>query len=137
MRLRWVCGSDSSDAAIGWYVDSVTISDGAYSCCAGLTPTTIVNPRRSGTSPVFSFQSINGQTYRVESQFGPGKPGLEFFTDLHGGRIVDKRDELFPSLATILPDPFTSIGWRFRWPVNRPDGLLNVTETKDLKIKVT
>jgi hypothetical protein len=96
VRLRWVCGSDESLAAIGWYVDTVTISDGAYSCCAGLTPTTIVNPRRSGNSPVFSFQSINGQTYRVEYKSDLANPvwsSLQTYTG--DGSLINVTDS-FP-----------------------------------------
>ena len=66
IHLRWLCGSDSSAGKTGWFVDSVSLSDGFYTCCQGLVAPWIVNMRSIEGMPIFSFQSLSGQTYRVE-----------------------------------------------------------------------
>ncbi|MDB6110994.1 MAG: conserved repeat domain protein, partial [Pedosphaera sp.] len=68
VRFKWVLGTDTANGfgGTGWYIDSVSIQDGTYTCCNGLFAPTIVNPRTSGGNVTFSFQTINGQTYNVE-----------------------------------------------------------------------
>jgi Trypsin-like peptidase domain len=66
VRLKWRVGTDTTVAATGWYVDTLSISDG-FECCPGLVPPLIVNPRRAGTNLAFSFNSLPGQSYVVEA----------------------------------------------------------------------
>jgi hypothetical protein len=65
VQLRWRCGTDNSTSATGWYVDSISLSDG-FSCCSSSTTPTIVNVTRNGTNITFSFASVVGQSYTVE-----------------------------------------------------------------------
>jgi len=66
VRLKWRLGTDATIAATGWYVDTLSISDG-FDCCRALVPPLIVNPRRAGTNLAFSFNSLAGQSYVVEA----------------------------------------------------------------------
>jgi uncharacterized repeat protein (TIGR01451 family) len=34
VQLKWRCGTDNSTASVGWYVDTISIQDGYYTCCA-------------------------------------------------------------------------------------------------------
>ena len=33
IQLKWRCATDTSGASVGWYVDTVSVADGYYSCC--------------------------------------------------------------------------------------------------------
>ena len=59
--------TDSSTSATGWFVDSVSLSDG-YTCCGQLVTPQIVNVSRSGNNFGFSFDTIKGQTYITEQK---------------------------------------------------------------------
>ncbi|MCX6902921.1 MAG: hypothetical protein NTW03_05495 [Verrucomicrobia bacterium] len=42
VQLRWICATDTSNAygGVGWYVDSITVTDSSYACCSmGVPPT--------------------------------------------------------------------------------------------------
>lgn len=68
VQLRWRLGSDNSAGAAGWYVDTVSLTQPVYHCCAGLVQPVIVNPRiLEPASMVFSYDSITGQTYLIEA----------------------------------------------------------------------
>ncbi|HXI53269.1 MAG TPA: trypsin-like peptidase domain-containing protein [Candidatus Saccharimonadales bacterium] len=67
VRLAWRLGCDRDTAGIGWYVDSVVISDGD-TCCQPLVLPTISNARQSGAGFMFSYGSVNGQSYIVEAK---------------------------------------------------------------------
>lgn len=67
VRLRWRAGTDSSNGAPGWSVDSLVVGDG-IACCSGLVAPSIVNLRQVPGSVAFSFQSVFGQSYQVESK---------------------------------------------------------------------
>ncbi|MEO5803266.1 MAG: hypothetical protein ABIR24_07025 [Verrucomicrobiota bacterium] len=60
VRLRWRCGTDSTVGATGWYVDSISLTDGSD---AGPTITSIF---RNGNNVNFSFATVTGQNYTVE-----------------------------------------------------------------------
>jgi hypothetical protein len=70
IQLRWTCGTDSGNpnGGTGWYIDTVSIVDGYYTCCTPLVAPVILNPQVSadGLSLNFSFQTANGQTYSVQ-----------------------------------------------------------------------
>jgi hypothetical protein len=66
IQLKWRCGSDSSQNSTGWYIDTIAIQDGAWSCCAGLSAPTISNPQILGGNLVFTFSSVSGQSYEVQ-----------------------------------------------------------------------
>jgi hypothetical protein len=65
VRFRWSLGSDDSVAVDGWYVDSVSISDGAACCQSPIVPQ-IIETRRTNNNIVFSFNTAVGQTYITE-----------------------------------------------------------------------
>lgn len=65
-RLRWRLGSDDSNSEAGWYLDTVNVVSG-YQCCRTLVAPTIVNPRLVGSQMAFSFNTVTGQAYVVES----------------------------------------------------------------------
>ena len=67
IRLRWRMATDSSNGGTGWFVDSVSVSDG-YTCCGQLVAPRIINPSRNATKFAFSFDTINGQTYITEQK---------------------------------------------------------------------
>ena len=59
IQLKWRCGTDTGnpDGGTGWYIDTVAILDGFYTCCSQLVPPTILNPKSDGTNVTFSFQT--------------------------------------------------------------------------------
>ncbi len=63
VQLRWYCGTDNSNNGTGWYLDTISVSDG-FACC--ISPPTIVNVLRNGTNINFSFLTASGQNYTVE-----------------------------------------------------------------------
>jgi hypothetical protein len=65
VRFRWRIGCDETVSEEGWYVDSVSVSQG-YACCHQIVPPTIVGARKQTTNIVFSFLSLPGQTYVTE-----------------------------------------------------------------------
>jgi hypothetical protein len=67
IRLRWRLGCDRNRAGIGWYVDTISLTDG-HSCCRSLVSPRIVNTRRKGDDLVFSYDAAPGQSYVVESR---------------------------------------------------------------------
>ena len=67
IQLVWRLGCDRSTAGSGWYVDSVFISDGT-TCCRQLVLPTIANPKQSGPNFTFSYDSVSGQSYIVETK---------------------------------------------------------------------
>ena len=73
IRLAWRLGCDRSEAGAGWYVDSVFVSDG-NTCCRQLVLPTITNPRQTGTNFTFSYGSVSGQSYIVETKFDLNNP---------------------------------------------------------------
>ena len=92
VRLRWRCASDSSTSGTGWYVDTISLTDG-YVCCRSLVAPSIVSPHRAGTNLTFSYTTVTSQTYFVESktnlvgtnwtplQTNPGSGSLKSFTN--------------------------------------------------------
>jgi hypothetical protein len=68
VQFRWRFGSDTSVSSTGWYVDTVSLVGTNYSCLLAPVPPLIVNPRLTGPgSMAFSYQSVNGHSYFVES----------------------------------------------------------------------
>jgi hypothetical protein len=66
IQLRWRFGSDNSNAGVGWYVDTITVSDG-YACCTG----SAISPTLSGASYLtntfqFTVTGTAGYPYAVE-----------------------------------------------------------------------
>jgi hypothetical protein len=73
VRLRWLCGTDGAGSLIfpsGWFIDSISILDGYYTCSPSLVPPTILDPHATSGSFIFSFQTVLGQTYTVEYNAG-------------------------------------------------------------------
>lgn len=67
IRLRWRMATDESVAAVGWFVDTVSIIDG-YACCIAV-PTLapqIIETRHTNDAIVFSFHTQSNKTYVTE-----------------------------------------------------------------------
>ena len=67
IRLRWRFATDISFGEVGWYVDTVSVSEG-YSCCRTLIAPQLVDTWNVNNNVVFSFNSVPGQTYVTEYQ---------------------------------------------------------------------
>jgi hypothetical protein len=67
IQLRWRCGTDSSVAAAGWYVDSISI--GAFSCCTSVVNhPMLLSPRRAADgSFAFTLSGDAGYSYAIEA----------------------------------------------------------------------
>jgi hypothetical protein len=69
IQLRWRFGSDSSTGIVGWYVDSIVLMAPEYSCCGALVTPLIINPRLADSNSfAFSYDSVSGHSYVVETK---------------------------------------------------------------------
>ncbi len=68
IQLKWRCGTDedSSFTSVGWYIDTVSILDGYYTCCTSAAAPVIMNPEVQGGNFRFSIQTTAGQSYTVQ-----------------------------------------------------------------------
>ncbi|MGO8678144.1 MAG: protease pro-enzyme activation domain-containing protein [Limisphaerales bacterium] len=69
VRFEWQFGTDTGNAygGTGWYIDSISIVDGSYSCCIPATAVpALVNPQSSSGNFSFSFQTVSGQSYTIQ-----------------------------------------------------------------------
>jgi len=69
IQLKWRLATDSGNAygSVGWWIDSISITDGgSYMCCDGTLAPLLTLPHIQGTNFFFSFQSASNQTYVVE-----------------------------------------------------------------------
>jgi hypothetical protein len=72
IQLKWRCGTDLNNgadpAAVGWWIDTLNVFDGIYTCCTGpgLTQPVI-------SSPASGFQTTSA-TLQVEGAAVPGLP---------------------------------------------------------------
>ena len=72
IQLRWDCATDSGNAVsvTGWYVDTISIEDGYYTCCndSGEMPVTLNAASISVTPSEFSVtvSSVSGITYALQ-----------------------------------------------------------------------
>ncbi|MGA2749246.1 MAG: S8 family serine peptidase [Verrucomicrobiota bacterium] len=69
VQFRWRCATDTGNAygSVGWWIDSVAITDGGnYYCCDGPWAPEIGNAAAAGTNFMFSVQTASNETYVVE-----------------------------------------------------------------------
>ena len=69
VSFQWELGTDTGNAygGTGWYIDSVSVVDGSYSCCVPIAAVpALVNPQSSSGSFNFSFQTAPGQGYTIQ-----------------------------------------------------------------------
>ena len=69
VSFQWQLGTDTGNAygGTGWYIDSVSIIDGSYSCCVPIAAVpALLNPQSSSGSFSFSFQTTPGQSYTIQ-----------------------------------------------------------------------
>jgi hypothetical protein len=68
IQLRWLCGTDygNPNGGTGWYIDTISLNDGFYTCCTPPVPPAILNPQISGTTIMFSFQTVTNQVYYIQ-----------------------------------------------------------------------
>lgn len=101
IRLRWRFGSDISFDGMGWYVDSIMVFQG-YQCCRALVPPVIVGMRNLGSNVAFSYNSVSGQSYIVESRITlPDGPWASLQTN-PGTGLLDSYTNSAPGAAQRL-----------------------------------
>ena len=72
IQLRWLCGSDDSVSAPGWYVDTVSITSTSLICCTpstnapATTPAILLQISLAGPQVSISFGSEPGSNYLLE-----------------------------------------------------------------------
>ncbi len=92
IRLSWRLGCDRNTSADGWYVDSVFVSDGD-TCCRLLLSPTIFNTRKVGSNLTFSYGSVSGQSYIVETKFDLNSlPWIPLRTNAGDGSVQSYTD---------------------------------------------
>ena len=81
IQLKWRCGTDDTSTfpSVGWYIDTVSILDGYYTCCTSSSAPAIMNPEIQGGNFSFSIPTTAGQTYTV--QYTPAL-GITTWTNL-------------------------------------------------------
>jgi uncharacterized repeat protein (TIGR01451 family) len=84
IRLRWRFTSDSSVGAVGWTVDTVTVSDG-FACCE-LTPPILTGIETEGTAVTLRWLSTPDRRYQVQYKSSLNATG---WTDLPGEVLAD------------------------------------------------
>ncbi len=72
IRLNWQFGTDSEVNGSGWFVDTVSIIDGSYTCCTGsadmtVTQTASPNPAIAGQNLTYTLAITN-----IGSAVAPG-----------------------------------------------------------------
>jgi hypothetical protein len=71
--LRWRCATDTGNTygSVGWWIDSVTMTDGGhYACCNGSLAPAIADPQIQPADFTFWFQTATNQTYEVQYKNG-------------------------------------------------------------------
>jgi hypothetical protein len=69
VSFQWRFGTDTGNAygGTGWYIDSISITDGSYSCCVPITAVpALVDLQSSSGSFSFSLQTTPGQNYTIQ-----------------------------------------------------------------------
>lgn len=66
ITLKWRCGTDQSTGAGGWYIDTVSVTDGYFVCCRTLVAPVISGVNVSGTNVSISVSSVGGLNYTLE-----------------------------------------------------------------------
>lgn len=87
VRLRWRAGTDDGNGNAGWQVDSLSVIE-AFNCCTGFIAPSIVNLRQLPGSVAFSFQSVAGQPYQVESKGSLSATNWQFLQSITGDNSV-------------------------------------------------
>src|SRR4030095_3218196 len=64
VRFRWRFLSDSSTGGVGWFVDTISVTDG-YSCCSS-PPPILTDIVRAGPPGALHWTTMPGRQYRVQ-----------------------------------------------------------------------
>ena len=75
IQLRWRCATDGSVSSVGWYVDSITVSN--FSCCSGSTADLAIN----NSSPPTVNVSSNVTFALTVTNLGPDSANSVTVTD--------------------------------------------------------
>ncbi len=64
VQFKWRCGTDDGVAVTGWYIDGITVSGGAYSCCTpgtdlAISQTATPNPAVDGQNLIYTLIVTN------------------------------------------------------------------------------
>ena len=122
IRLKWRCGTDYNNVlgSVGWWIDTVNVFDGTYTCCTGpaLTQPEIL-------SPASGFQTTSA-SMQVSGAAIPGLPLTLYDNGVAGNSLVVASNGLFSLNAALtygtnllsavqsqngtnLPSPFISV----------------------------
>ncbi len=67
VQFKWRCATDRSTGGSGWYVDTISVTDGSNPSCAKiLVPPQISDIHASGSDITIKFLSIGGLSYNLE-----------------------------------------------------------------------
>ena len=90
VQLRWRLGSDNSAGAVGWYVDSIVLTEPSYSCCTSLVQPVIMNPHLVDSNRMgFAYITASGQTYFLETRIDLSATGWTVLqTNAGDGSII-------------------------------------------------
>lgn len=95
IQLRWVYGSDDSVSAVGWYIDSISITSSTQTCC--VQPPVITSVSRLGTQLTLNWTAINGRTYQVLYKTSLAQPTWSLLTTLTAtGSTASTADTIVP-----------------------------------------
>ena len=72
VRFRWLCSTDTSVGANGWYVDTVSITTNISVCCT--PPPVFISATRSGNVLSMSWSAIPGRSYQILYCADLGRP---------------------------------------------------------------
>jgi hypothetical protein len=67
VQLRWRFATDTGNSTpvVGWFVDSITVSDGA-TCCTSIPRPSFTTISRVGTSVNLTWTAVTGVNYRLQ-----------------------------------------------------------------------
>ena len=65
VQLRWRLGCDSSVGSTGWYVDTISLTDG-YACCVSAPRPSITSIARVGANVFLTWSATAGISYRLQ-----------------------------------------------------------------------
>jgi hypothetical protein len=74
IQLKWRCGSDDSFGYTGWYIDTVSVTDGSFNCCQSTVntiPTNITTVVNGGSNLVLSWP-MDHTGWRLQAQTNKG-----------------------------------------------------------------
>jgi subtilase family serine protease len=95
IQLRWLFGSDDSNGATGWYVDTIKITSSVPICCAAAP--VITSETLSGNILTMVWSSVAGRTYQVQYKTGLGQTNWTLLTTVVAAGSTSSTTDLITS----------------------------------------